>query len=70
MLWFASSWTNAEYSATESFSHVHELMMLSMMSKFVDQHDMNIQDLQLYQVFIYYLWRDKITQTFYNLQQK
>ncbi len=45
----------------ESFSHVHELMMLSVMSKFIDQHDMNIQDLQSYQVFIYYFQRDKIT---------
>ncbi len=45
-------------------------MMLSVMSKFIDQHDMNIQDLQLYWVFIYYLQRNKITQTFYNLQQK
>ncbi len=45
-------------------------MMLSVMLKFIDQHDMNIQDLQSYQIFIYYLWRDKITQTFYNLRQK
>ena len=54
----------------ESFFHVHELMMLSIMSKFINQHDMNIQHFQSYQIFIYYLWRDKITQTFYNLQQK
>jgi len=58
------------YSMIESFSHVYELMMLSVMSKFVDQHDINIQDLQLYQVFICYLQRNKNTQTFYNLQQK
>ncbi len=45
-------------------------MMLSMMSKFIDQHDMNIQDLQSYWVFIYYLQRDKIIQTFYNSWQK
>ncbi len=44
--------------------------MLSVMSKFIDQHDMNIQDFQLYRVFIYYLQRDKIIQTFYNIQQK
>ncbi len=45
-------------------------MMLSVMSKFIDQHDMNIQDLQSYWVFICYLQKDKNTQTFYNLQQK
>ncbi len=44
--------------------------MLSMMLKFIDQHDMNIQDLQSYQVFICYFWKDKNTQTFYNLKQK
>ncbi len=45
-------------------------MMLNVMSKFIDQHDMNIQNLQSYWVFICYLQKDKNTQTFYNLQQK